>query len=37
MRTTKNVQRPESLLGRFKAESKGYRPDILSYNAKQLS
>ena len=28
MRTTKNVQRP----GRFKAESKGYRPDILSYN-----
>ena len=27
--TTKNVQRPGSLLGRFKAESKEYRPDIL--------
>ena len=33
MRTIKNVQIPGSLLGRFKAESKGYRPDILSYNA----
>ena len=36
MRTTKNVQIPGSLLGRFKAESKGYRPDILSYNAKTI-
>ena len=27
---------PGSLLGRFKAESKGYRPDILSYNAKTI-
>ena len=33
MRTTKNIQIPGSLLGRFKAESKGYRPDILSNNA----
>ena len=33
MQTTKNVQIPGSLLGRFKAESKGYRPDILSNNA----
>ena len=36
MRTIKNVQIPGSLLGRFKAESKGYRPDILSYNAKTI-
>ena len=36
MRTTKNVQIPGSLLGRFKEESKGYRPDILSYNAKTI-
>ena len=36
MRTTKNVQIPGSLLGRFKAESKGYRPDVLSYNAKTI-
>ena len=31
MRTIKNVQIPGSLLGRFKAESKGYRPDILRF------
>ena len=36
MRTIKNVQIPGSLFGRFKAESKGYRPDILSYNAKTI-
>ena len=38
MRTTKNVQIPGSLLGRFKGESKAglYRPDILSYNAKTI-
>ena len=36
MRTTKNVQIPLSLLGRFTGESKGYRPDILSYNAKTI-
>ena len=36
MRTIKNVQIPGSLLGRFKAKSKGYRPDILSYNAKTI-
>ena len=36
MRTTKNVQIPGSLLGRFKGESKGNRPDILSYNAKTI-
>ena len=36
MRTTNNLQIPGSLLGRFKAESKGYRPDILSYNAKTI-
>ena len=34
MRTIKNVQIPGSLLGRFKGESKGYRPVILSYKAK---
>ena len=31
MRTIKNVQIPGSLLGRLKAESKGYRPDILRF------
>ena len=36
MRTTKNVQIPLSLLGRFTGESKGYRPDVLSYNAKTI-
>ena len=36
MRTTKNVQIPGSLFGRFKRENKGYRPDILSYNAKTI-
>ena len=36
MRTAKNVQIPGSLLGRFKGERKGYRPDILSYNAKTI-
>ena len=36
MRITKKVQRPGSLFTLFKAESKGYSPDILSYNAKQL-
>ena len=36
MRTTKNVQIPGSLPGRFKGESKGYRPGILSYNAKTI-
>ena len=36
MRKTKNVQIPGSLLGRFKGESKGYRPDILSYKAKTI-
>ena len=36
MRTTKNVQIPGSLFGRFEGGSKGYRPDILSYNAKTI-
>ena len=36
MRTTKNVQIPGSLFGRFKGENKGYRPDILSHNAKTI-
>ena len=28
--------KPGSLLGRFKGESKGYRPDIFSYNARTI-
>ena len=36
MRTTKKGQRPGSSFSLFKAKSKGYSPDILSYIAKQL-